>query len=81
MVDSVDSIDVFKVNILKTLLDSMASPALRNENGPKWTPLHAAALQEEGKACMLLLERRANPLEKDVEGILASEYLVMPFLL
>jgi len=62
------------VNILKTLLDSMASPALRNENGPKWTPLHAAALQEEGKACMLLLERRANPLEKDAEGITPCDY-------
>ena len=62
-----------EVNILKTLLDSMASPALRNENGPQWTPLHAAALQEEGKACMLLMEGRANPLEKDTEGISAEK--------
>lgn len=62
------------VNILKTLLDSMASPALRNENGPQWTPLHAAALQEEGKACMLLMEGRANPLEKDTEGITPCDY-------
>lgn len=57
-----------QVNILKTLLDSMASPALQNENGPHWTPLHAAALQEEGKACMLLLDRHADPLAKDKEG-------------
>ena len=38
-----------QVNILKLLLDSMASPALRNENACRWTALHAAALQEEGK--------------------------------
>eukprot|EP00438_Fugacium_kawagutii_P022843 Skav230318 [mRNA] locus=scaffold430:404318:406947:+ [translate_table: standard] len=62
------------VNILKTLLDSMASPALQNENGPQWTPLHAAALQEEGKACMLLLDRHADPLAKDKEGITPCDY-------
>ena len=58
----------WEVDVLKLLLDSMASPALRNENGPRWTPLHAAALQEEGKACMLLLESRADPMETDREG-------------
>ncbi|CAE7369357.1 ASB3 [Symbiodinium sp. CCMP2592] len=62
------------VNILRLLLDSMASPALRNENGPQWTALHAAALQEEGKACMLLLEKRANPEERDLEGVTPCDY-------
>ena len=61
-----------QVDVLKLLLDSMASPALRNENGPRWTALHAAALQEEGKACMLLLEYRADPMETDREGGLGT---------
>lgn len=62
------------IDILRLLLESMASPCLRNENGPRWTPLHAAALQEEGKACMLLLDYNANPQERDVEGVTPCDY-------
>eukprot|EP00927_Polykrikos_kofoidii_P059697 TRINITY_DN54838_c0_g1_i1.p1 TRINITY_DN54838_c0_g1~~TRINITY_DN54838_c0_g1_i1.p1 ORF type:complete len:246 (+),score=46.32 TRINITY_DN54838_c0_g1_i1:91-828(+) len=60
--------------ILRLLLDAMASPDLRNESGPRWTALHAAALQEEGKACMLLLNFKANPHERDIEGVAPVDY-------
>eukprot|EP00928_Gymnodinium_smaydae_P005454 TRINITY_DN11856_c0_g1_i1.p1 TRINITY_DN11856_c0_g1~~TRINITY_DN11856_c0_g1_i1.p1 ORF type:complete len:263 (+),score=52.29 TRINITY_DN11856_c0_g1_i1:89-790(+) len=59
---------------LRLLLEAMASPCIRNENGPRWTPLHAAALQEHGKACMLLLDFRANPMELDAESVTACDY-------
>merc|ERR1719221_839284 len=62
------------MGILRLLLDAMASPSLRNENGPRWTPLHAAAIQEHGKACMLLLDYKANPKERDVEGVTPCDY-------
>lgn len=62
------------IDILRLLLESMASPALRNDNGPRWTALHAAALQEEGKACMMLLDYRASPNERDVEGVTPCDY-------
>merc|ERR1719512_514607 len=62
------------IDILRHLLESMASPGQRNDNGPRWTPLHAAALQEQGKACMLLLDYRANPQERDVEGVTPCDY-------
>jgi len=62
------------MDILRTLLDAMASPGLRNDSGPRWTPLHAAALQEEGKACMLLLDFKASPHERDVEGVTPCDY-------
>lgn len=61
-------------DMLRLLLESMASPGVRNENGPRWTALHAAALQEEGKACMLLLDFKANPEERDVDGVSPSDY-------
>eukprot|EP00929_Paragymnodinium_shiwhaense_P058715 TRINITY_DN29416_c0_g1_i1.p1 TRINITY_DN29416_c0_g1~~TRINITY_DN29416_c0_g1_i1.p1 ORF type:complete len:253 (+),score=43.27 TRINITY_DN29416_c0_g1_i1:79-837(+) len=61
-------------DILRLLLDSMASPGIRNDSGPQWTPLHAAALQEDGKACMLLLDYQANPLEPDNEGVTPCDY-------
>ncbi|CAE8594913.1 unnamed protein product, partial [Polarella glacialis] len=61
------------VDILRLLLESMASPAVRNENGPRWTALHAAALQEQGKACMLLLDFKANPQDRDVEGVMPAD--------
>mmetsp|Transcript_46012 Transcript_46012/g.136009 ORF Transcript_46012/g.136009 Transcript_46012/m.136009 type:complete len:240 (-) Transcript_46012:54-773(-) len=60
--------------LMKLLLEAKASPGLRNENGPRWTPLHAAALQEEGKACLLLLNAKANPYERDVEGVAPCDY-------
>jgi len=60
--------------ILRLLLERKASPDIRNENGPRWTALHAAALQEHLKACMLLLEFKANPQEKDIEGVTAVDY-------
>jgi len=62
------------VDILRLLLQALASPSLKNENGPRWTPLHAAALQEEGKACMLLLDFKANPHERDLEGVTPCDY-------
>lgn len=62
------------IAILKLLLDAMASPALQNESGPRWTALHAAALQEQGKACMMLLDYKANPTEPDVDGITPCDY-------
>jgi len=62
------------VDLLRSLLQALASPGLRNENGPQWTALHAAALQEEGKACMLLLDAKANPLDRDVEGVTPCDY-------
>jgi len=62
------------IDILRRLLDAMASPSIRNDNGPRWTPLHAAALQEEGKACMLLLDYKANPQERDIEGVTPCDY-------
>merc|ERR1719384_127431 len=62
------------IDILRLLLEAMASPAQRNDNGPRWTPLHAAALQEQGKACMLLLDYRANPQMRDNEGVTPCEY-------
>mmetsp|Transcript_21862 Transcript_21862/g.61108 ORF Transcript_21862/g.61108 Transcript_21862/m.61108 type:complete len:270 (+) Transcript_21862:81-890(+) len=60
--------------LLRLLLESMASPHIRNDNGPMWTPLHAAALQEHGKACMLLLDYKADPQEKDAEGVTPCYY-------
>mmetsp|Transcript_45133 Transcript_45133/g.125176 ORF Transcript_45133/g.125176 Transcript_45133/m.125176 type:complete len:244 (-) Transcript_45133:99-830(-) len=62
------------VDVLRLLLDSMASPGLRNESGPRWTPLHAAALQEQGKVCMLLLDYKADPQESDTEGVTPCDY-------
>mmetsp|Transcript_140569 Transcript_140569/g.437152 ORF Transcript_140569/g.437152 Transcript_140569/m.437152 type:complete len:250 (-) Transcript_140569:338-1087(-) len=62
------------IEILRLLLEAMASPGVRNDNGPRWTPLHAAALQEEGKACMLLLDFKASPQERDVEGVSPCDY-------
>mmetsp|Transcript_23439 Transcript_23439/g.65630 ORF Transcript_23439/g.65630 Transcript_23439/m.65630 type:complete len:249 (+) Transcript_23439:106-852(+) len=62
------------LGILRLLLDAMASPGMRNENGPRWTALHAAALQEHGKACMMLLEYKANPKERDCEGVTPCDY-------
>lgn len=62
------------VAVLSLLLEAMASPGLRNDNGPRWTALHAASLQEQGKACMLLLDFKANPQDKDVEGVTACDY-------
>lgn len=62
------------VDVVRLLLESMASPDLRNENGPRWTALHAASLQELGKASMLLLEKRANPDERDTEGVTPCDY-------
>mmetsp|Transcript_101971 Transcript_101971/g.161163 ORF Transcript_101971/g.161163 Transcript_101971/m.161163 type:complete len:254 (+) Transcript_101971:46-807(+) len=61
-------------DMLRLLLESMASPGAKNENGPQWTALHAAALQEEGKACMSLLDFKANPLEGDVDGATPCDY-------
>lgn len=60
--------------ILRLLLERAAAPGLQNEHGPKWTALHAAALQEEGKACMLLLDFKADPRAKDVEGVTPCDY-------
>lgn len=60
--------------ILRLLLERKAAPALRNDNGPRWTALHAAALQEHLKACMTLLEFRANPEERDSEGVTPIDY-------
>lgn len=60
--------------MLRLLLESMASPGVRNENGPRWTALHAAALQEEGKACMLLLDFKADPNDRDADGVSPSDY-------
>lgn len=62
------------IDILRLLLEAMASPSLKNENGPRWTALHAAAMQEEGKACMLLMDFKANPQERDVEGVTPCDY-------
>lgn len=62
------------VGILRLLLESMASPGIRNENGPRWTALHAAALQEQGKACLLLLDFKADPQARDVEGVTPCDY-------
>merc|ERR1719203_441442 len=61
-------------SILRLLLQAMASPNVRNETGPRWTPLHAAALQEHGKSCMLLLEFKANPQERDAEDVTPCDY-------
>ncbi|CAI8023151.1 Ankyrin repeat domain-containing protein 50, partial [Geodia barretti] len=36
--------------------------------GTLWTPLHAATFQEHGKVVMVLLERGANPDQKDSKG-------------
>jgi len=60
--------------IVTTLLEAMAAPDLRNESGPRWTALHAASLQEHGKVCMLLLNAKANPVEKDAEGVSPCDY-------
>uniref|UniRef100_A0A7S2JCN4 Uncharacterized protein n=1 Tax=Alexandrium andersonii TaxID=327968 RepID=A0A7S2JCN4_9DINO len=62
------------IDIVRTLIEAMASPGLRNENGPRWTALHAATLQEEGKVCMLLLDHKASPHERDVEGVTPCDY-------
>lgn len=61
-------------DIVRILLDAKAAPGLRNESGPRWTALHAAALQEQGKSCMLLLSYQANPVERDTEGITPCDY-------
>jgi hypothetical protein len=60
--------------MLKLLLESMASPGIRNENGPRWTALHAAALQEDGKACMMLLDFKAEPDDTDRDGVTPCDY-------
>lgn len=62
------------ISMLRLLLEAMASPNVRNENGPKWTPLHAATLQENGRACMILLEFKAQPQLRDAEGVTACDY-------
>lgn len=62
------------IDVLRILLDSKASPGVRNESGPRWTALHAASLQEQGKACMLLLDYNADPQERDEEGVCPLDY-------
>jgi len=59
---------------MKLLLQSKAAPMTRNETGPRWTPLHAASLQEEGKLCMMLLSANADPNFRDVDGITPGDY-------
>mmetsp|Transcript_49120 Transcript_49120/g.105692 ORF Transcript_49120/g.105692 Transcript_49120/m.105692 type:complete len:235 (-) Transcript_49120:258-962(-) len=61
-------------NMLRLLLEAKAAPDVRNENGPRWTALHAAALQENGKACMLLLKHSADPEAADNEGVTPCDY-------
>lgn len=61
-------------DIVRMLLEAKAAPGLRNESGPRWTPLHAAALQEQGKSCMLLLSFQADPVERDTEGVTPLDY-------
>jgi len=60
--------------ILRLLLEAQAFPGMKNETGARWTALHAAAAQEQGKACMLLLDFKANPLEKDLDGVSPCDY-------
>lgn len=60
--------------VLKLLLSAGADPRQRNRTQPQWTALHAAALQEQGKACMLLLEKGADPLAQDALGVTPADY-------
>lgn len=60
--------------ILRLLLQALAAPCLQNHNGAHWTALHAAALQEEGKSCMILLDAKADPQAADREGVTPCDY-------
>jgi len=62
------------IGILRILLDAGADPGLKNSGGPRWTALHAATLQEQGKACMLLLDYKADPHDRDIEGVTPCDY-------
>lgn len=61
-------------DVLRVLLEAAAAPGLRNSDGNRWTPLHAAAMQEQGKACMLLLDFEADPQDLDASNITPCDY-------
>lgn len=61
-------------DVLRVLLEAAAAPGLRNSSGDHWTPLHAAAMQEQGKACMLLLDHASNPQDLDASNITPCDY-------
>ena len=42
--------------------------------GTAWTPLHAAAVQEAGECCAVLLESGADPLAEDSFGRRPVDY-------
>ncbi|XP_057293942.1 ankyrin-1-like isoform X1 [Hydractinia symbiolongicarpus] len=50
--------------VVKTLIERGADVNHKNAD-TLWTPLHAAAFQENGKIIMFLLEHNANPYSKD----------------
>jgi hypothetical protein len=59
---------------LQLLLDASADPGQTNLNGHRPTALHAAALQEHGKICMILLNKGADPYAKDSAGVTPIDY-------
>lgn len=55
-------------DIVKVLLKNGADVNATN-HGTKWTPLHCAVFQGQGKAVMLLMERDPNLMQADIQGI------------
>ena len=58
----------------KELLARGCDPQLPNRNGTDWTPLHAAALQEDAKLVHLLLKAGASATVRDRDGRTAVDF-------
>lgn len=60
--------------IVGWLLGNAGDPGHCNQNAPRQTALHGAALQGNGKACMMLLEAGADPRAIDDAGATPIDY-------
>lgn len=63
-----------QADVVRLLLGAAAETGQRSRGGRGATALHVASLQEHGKVCMLLLERRADALASDDSGVTPRDY-------